>query len=341
MLLLTGGTDGGNESYAIANAEALAASQLDVPVVYAGNRTLVPEIERTLGRGTLVITDNVMPELGRLNPEPARGAIRTLFLDTIVEGKGLAQVSGDAACAVKPTPLSLYEFARVLHEVDPERALCIVDPGGATTDVYSCGQAVADPSVVLRGMQPPEVMRTVEGDVGMRVSVRSLVHSAGDYLDSACSERGPAREVLGRHVDRIAGDHEFLGETAEDIACDRLLGAACIRTGLARHAGRFREVFTPDGRRTVQTGKDLRDTAAVVLTGGFASAHGDERLLEEALTPVPADEDGPALVPHGARVLIDREYLVPLLALLATRDQQSATTLYSRHVAQRSGGKEG
>jgi hypothetical protein len=80
MILLSGGTDGGERKTIVGNASALAAMGLRVPVVVAGNRAAQDEVEAILRRGGLecAVVDNVLPELDRLNVEPARAAIRSI-----------------------------------------------------------------------------------------------------------------------------------------------------------------------------------------------------------------------------------------------------------------------
>lgn len=332
IVLFTGGTDGGNESYNPANAEAIAASALRAPIVYAGNRSIADHISRILSSREVVVAGNVMPEVNRLDPEPARNAIREVFLRRIIEGKGLERIARDAASPIKPTPLAVFELVHALARRDPGHTFCLADPGGATTDIYSAGPAHSDNGAILRGLPPPRLMRTVEGDIGMRVSASSLVDVSADYLDGAISRAGLSRKVFHSHVAHAESEHAFLPDSRDGIACDRLLAAACLRAAFARHAGRFSELFLPDGRRTVQTGKDLRTYRSVILTGGFAAAHGDAALLRSALSPVPCDSDGPALVPRDAVVLLDAEYLVPLVAPLASAHPRDAVHLMQSHL---------
>lgn len=89
ILLFTGGTDGGEESYGLANAHALAGSKLDCAIIYAGNRDIQDEIQTILGHKDLTTVDNILPDLDHPNPFAARQAICDVFLSRIVKGKGL------------------------------------------------------------------------------------------------------------------------------------------------------------------------------------------------------------------------------------------------------------
>ena len=104
IVLLTGGTDGGNEKFVLANAALLASSCFAGTVIYAGNRTAESEVARLLSAKTLISADNVLPEIGTLRIEPAREAIRKIFLDTIIRGKGLDSVRRFCGADPKPTP---------------------------------------------------------------------------------------------------------------------------------------------------------------------------------------------------------------------------------------------
>lgn len=72
ILLFTGGTDGGEESYGLNNARVLAESKLDCAIIYAGNRDIQDEVQEILGHKDLTIVDNVLPDLDHPNPLAAR-----------------------------------------------------------------------------------------------------------------------------------------------------------------------------------------------------------------------------------------------------------------------------
>jgi len=59
----------------------------------------------------------------------------------------------------------------------------IVDVGGATTDVHSIGSGnPTKPGAVVRGLPEPFSKRTVEGDLGVRVSAVPLVEVIGPHV---------------------------------------------------------------------------------------------------------------------------------------------------------------
>ena len=71
IILLTGGTDGGNTSYILHNARLLAESNVDCVILYAGNKDLHDEIKEVLKKKDLIISSNVLPDLENPSPEGA------------------------------------------------------------------------------------------------------------------------------------------------------------------------------------------------------------------------------------------------------------------------------
>ena len=158
LILLTGGTDGGNKENIISNARKLAGLPLRQPVIIAGNRNASAEVEDILSRTgkEVYVTENVMPELDKLNIEPARKLIRKIFLEKIVEAKGLSTVNKYIDGIIMPTPSAVLKAASLLADGTDEEAglgeLMVVDPGGATTDVYSIAEGGRQQEGILSGV---------------------------------------------------------------------------------------------------------------------------------------------------------------------------------------------
>ncbi|HBT15661.1 MAG TPA: MutL protein, partial [Firmicutes bacterium] len=113
LLLLAGGTDGGNKETILHNARLLAGSELTVPVIIAGNKTVAPTVEETLTKAgkTCYRVANVLPELGKLNIEPVQAEIREIFLKRIIQAKGLDQVEKLIDGITMPTPMAVLSAA--------------------------------------------------------------------------------------------------------------------------------------------------------------------------------------------------------------------------------------
>ena len=326
IVLLTGGTDGGNRKFVLENARRLASSRLTSTIVYAGNRSAVDEVKRILAEKDLRTAPNVMPEVGTVRPEAAREVIREVFLDTICEGKGLGHIRRLSGTEPRPTPSAVLDLMRILPEKPPFFPLLVVDMGGATTDVYSrTGDVGVEPGVVLRGLPEPPLKRTVEGDLGLRVSVRSLRESARNGIARRLEARGIEAAELDAYVERAAGDHALVPRSAKEKACEEILAASCLEAALLRHAGRRRKAATPSGTVWVQRGKDLRGVKAAVGTGGYL-ARTRTPPLDDLFAPV--DENGEEiLLPGSLEWWRDGAYLWPLLGNLAGAFPEPAAAL--------------
>jgi len=329
IVLLCGGTDGGDERYVLHNARALAASAVDCPILYAGNSSARDEVRRILEAKDLAVADNLMPEVGRLDLEPARSRIRDLFLERIVEGRGLARLRVETGCDPKPTPLAVYELvAAIAREIPGWDDLSLVDMGGATTDVYSSTESFAGgEGRVLRGLREPRLTRTVEGDLGLRVSAANAAESAQALIDAHLGAPHPGFDAW---IARVVGTPELVADSPDERAFDDTLALSCLALSLARHAGTEETAWTPQGKVLVQRGKDLGAVRRLVASGGFlariASADLVHRALAEAARP-DARTGARPLVPVRPSVLADRQYLVPIAANLAADFPRPAARL--------------
>jgi uncharacterized protein (TIGR01319 family) len=330
ILLLAGGTDGGNMAVVLHNAAALGASALACPIVYAGNRDAEDDVRGLLSDKTLVCTGNVMPEFNVLDIEPARAAIRSVFIERIVHAKGIDRAAAEFDAVVMPTPAAVLEGARLLADGVPGVAglgtVLVVDPGGATTDVHSVAPGEPAPGVLAQGLPEPRVKRTVEGDLGMRHNAAAVVEAAG--IDAMAADSGLDEKRIRALLGRLKA--QDLPSSAEEEALDRALARAAIGIAVRRHCGTLKTLYTPTGPVTVQHGKDLRGVGAVIGTGGVLAASADARtLLGRAL----ADAREPlALMPAAPRLLLDREYLLYACGLLQSVEPQAALELALEHL---------
>ena len=332
ILLFAGGTDGGNTEVVLRNAQALARSSLRCAMVYAGNRAVRDEVCALLAGRDLTAVDNLLPALDRPTPEPAREALRQLFLQRIVSGKGLDRVVDLAGVPPLPTPYAMLEYARTIAETVPGwEEFMLLDIGGATTDVYSSHREAAAAGVVVRGLPEPGLKRTVEGDLGLRVSAAATLATGRTMLSSAL---GIDITELERHVQQVSAAPQHLpGDDEAGQRLDALLAGYCLAEGCARHAGRSHEVSTPDGLVQLQTGRDLRGVRRVIGSGGWlAQAAGFDPSPWLRLRPL--DERGRSvLLPRRVDYFRDTGYLFPLLANVARRHPAAAARAGVRALA--------
>lgn len=333
ILLLTGGTDGGNGACMLHNAAVLAEVPADFPVVIAGNRSVAAECERLLMGRETVRVENVMPRFGALNVRPAQEAIRSIFLKRIVRAKGLSKAEGLLSGILMPTPAAVLDALTLLsagtkHEPGLGE-LVAVDLGGATTDVYSIASgAPSRPDTVVRGLVEPREKRTVEGDMGMRYSVRGIVEAAGAERIAELADMPESR--VRERVEYLSQHTAFLPDDDESRRLDFALASLAVEAAVRRHAGSVEEVYTPAGRMYAQTGKDLTNVRLVIGTGGaLLQAAEPERVAKSALY---SDRDPFSLRPRAAKVLIDKRYILAAMGLLSQKYPDAALTIMKREL---------
>ncbi|NLM39258.1 MAG: MutL protein [Firmicutes bacterium] len=329
IILLAGGTDGGNHTTIIHNAKVLAELDLDIPVIVAGNRSVASEVAGYLSRSfSTYITANVMPEIGRLQVEPAREVIRQVFMETIVQAKGLSKASELIEGIFMPTPAAVLRAGTLLSRGAGKTPgwgdLLIVDVGGATTDVHSLGSGhPTRPGTVVRGLPEPFAKRTVEGDLGVRVSALPLVEAVGAEVIGDHLGWEPSQVI--ERAQRITSEPDYLPQSPEDVKFDQALGFFATKTASSRHAGRINQVFTPTGAVWIQEGKDLSQIKPVIATGGVFvnSPNAREVLMGVVHDPVEPFE----LKPTAPEFYLDSNYILAAGGLLAEQDSLTAFAL--------------
>jgi uncharacterized protein (TIGR01319 family) len=324
IVLLTGGTDGGDRETLVLNARALAGWVECPAVIVAGNREVACEANRVLRdagvRATAVA--NVLPELGTLVIDPVRDAIREEFFTNIVKAKGIDKVRSHLDVEILPTPGVVLDAVALLAERMFEGGVMAVEVGGATTNVHSWAPTELEPGVVLRGLYEPELKRTVEGDLGVRWNAETILELAGKgWLERRHVE---AQEELADYVARLTAAPATLPVNDRERGFDALLATFAAQTAVTRHCGRQREVMLPEGPVLVQEGKDLRRVAALIGTGGSVlAAEEPAGLMRAAL----ATDDPFALVPSAPDVLIDADYVLYAAGLLAANHPDAGVEL--------------
>jgi uncharacterized protein (TIGR01319 family) len=335
IMLLCGGTNGGNSEVILHNAHALACSSVRCPVVVAGNRETTDEIVALLscdGR-TAMGAANVLPALDTLDIEPARTAIRDVFMERIVTAKGIDRASARIDRVLMPTPAAVLEAARLLAVGVEGREglgpLVIVDPGGATTDVHSIGSGEpATPGVIRHGLPEPHAKRTVEGDLGMRHNAGAIVDAVG--LNAIAVDAGMTLDAASSVLARIEADVETLPKSEVEHRLDDVLVRAAVDIAIGRHAGTVETVYTAQGPVQVQRGKDLSEVRWLIGTGG-ALVHSREP-ASVLRAGIASSRKPQQLRPRAPRLAIDADYLLFAAGLLAQVDPVAAFDCASRHL---------
>ena len=334
IFLLVGGTDGGNTECILHNAKMLASINPKFPIVIAGNRTAARECQRILDGCEIYVCPNVMPKFGTLNIEPTQKQIREIFLNRIIQAKGLSKATDLLSDIMMPTPSAVLQAMNLLAQgCEGERGigeLVAVDVGGATTDIYSIAEGMPEHmNTVYKGLPEPFAKRTVEGDIGMRYSIQGIIDVAG--LDRIAALSGLSKERitelvedLKQHTDKVPnGD-------AELEFLDYALASMAIEEAVKRHAGTIEETYTLMGKTYVQEGKNLTKVKQIVVTGG--SLIHTKRTEEIASHALYSPQDPASLRPMAADVWVDRTYILAAMGLLSGYYPQVALRIMKKEL---------
>ena len=320
IVLLTGGIDGGNKKVILQNAQVLATVKGNFFVIVAGNRSASGEARAILegaGKG-VVVCENVMPAFGKLNINPAKSAIRDLFIANIITAKGLDKIAAKMDMEIIPTPLAVYEACELLADgtgdISGLGALMAYDLGGATSDVYSMADgSPKNTNTFVSGIKEPHAKRTVEGDVGMRYSQQALFDLIAEQDPSFATP-----DVL-KWLEICKADPGVmpLGEYAQYSEIDAQFARYAIEISAKRHCGTTEAVFTPNGEMASQEGKDLTEVGVIIGSGGAViNAQDPKKILEGAIYS-PADLN--SLKPLNAKILLDKENALAAMGLLSRK----------------------
>ncbi len=327
ILLLSGGTDGGDEQVIIHNSRLFAHTGTAIKnVIIAGNKTAYDEI-KTIFKDSpknVIYTRNVMPEIGVLDVAPCNKEIRALFMRNIIEAKGIARARAIIKDVIMPTPSAVLEAAKLIAGGYKNDAgfgeLIVIDPGGATTDVHSIAKgAPARPDIVMVGLPEPYEKRTVEGDLGLKYNLDRLLELVGDR------ETPPGFAAVVRRFREGA-----LPCNQEEFACHRLLSRLMVEVAMERHAGRLEVVYSPAGERLIQHGKDLTGVKTVIGTGGpIIFSDSPRQILEGVLF---REENPFVLKPKNPAFYLDELYLLYAVGLLAQVEPARALSLARKYL---------
>lgn len=336
IILLAGGTDGGNKACIIHNAKLIATHLKEVPIVVAGNKNARDEIEDIFIESGVYYraTENVMPRFSEINVEPAREVIREIFMAKIIEAKGMKKVESLINGILMPTPAAVLKAAQIFCDgSDKEEGigeLIVVDIGGATTDVHSIGSG--DPTkagVTLRGLCEPYAKRTVEGDLGMRVSSESLWETAGTRRIKKFIPDTPFDiEARCKH---LQNNNFEVPITKDEIDFDEAMAMAATEIAMERHVGRVETLYNPMGVVYSQVGKDLLEAKWIIGTGGvLVHSEKPKEILNAGLFN---SEDSSYLKPIRPGILIDKSYILSAMGLLSEKYPDITVRIMKKYIA--------
>jgi uncharacterized protein (TIGR01319 family) len=334
IILFAGGTDGGQAELVLENARRLAARAPEAGIVVACNAEIAAEVAEIFRRsGILVeVAGNVMPALGEIEVESARGVILRLFLEHVIGGKGLSASPEFGRMVRLPTPEAVFEATRLLAGGAGGRPgvgeVMVVDVGGATTDVHSHRSVeAAAPGIEDPLLPPPATLRTVEGDLGLRASAPGVAEVDSAWIASQSPLGG---EAIRHAVSERAGRPEWIPDQAAEADLAGLLATGCATHAVWRHCGTMLLSRGEGGPPTLtRDGPDLREVALVLGTGGvFVHRQDGGRILSRAL----ARRAPRSLAPQDPRLAVDSNYILAAAGLLGSIDPAAALRVLERNL---------
>lgn len=318
IILIAGGVDYGERDTALYNAELIAELNLDVPVIYAGNIENQEEI-REIFKDTnvkLYIVENVYPKIDQLNIEPTRKVIQEVFEEHIIHAPGMTMVRDMVTGPIIPTPGAVMLASKLLKENIGD--LVTIDVGGATTDIHSVTDGSEEVNRILLSPEPI-AKRTVEGDLGVYVNMRNVVDRIGkeklvDRLNISLEE-----------LENIIDNQRAIPQTDMEKLFVEELTLEAVLTAIRRHAGHFRDLYGPNGKKTVAEGKDLTTVKYIIGTGGALTRLPNRiKIMKE----IAKSNKGNDLFPtKEAEILVDNNYIMASLGVLSKKYPEPALNL--------------
>lgn len=319
IILIAGGVDYGERETALYNSELIAASDLNIPVIYAGNIAVADDVklifESYSKEKNLHIVPNVYPKIDILNIEPTREVIQDIFEKHITEAKGMEKIREMVNGPIIPTPGAVMKASKILK--DEIGDLVTIDVGGATTDIHSVTEGTEKVNKIL--VEPePVAKRTVEGDLGVFINKRNIV----DIIKIEKLEK--ELNMTPEDIEKFTNSDIAIPETEEHKRfIERLTKEAAI-VSINRHAGGYRTYFGSKSD-TLAFGKDLTAVKWIVGTGGALT-----RLTarEEILNSISQFNRADKLLPTAeAKILIDNDYIMASLGVLSSLNKEAAIKL--------------
>lgn len=328
MILLAGGTDGGNIRKVVELAERIAPAkprprfgeQYRMPVIYAGNNEATSFVQQAFDDDvTLSVVVNVRPTLEFENLAPARDAIHDLFLEHVMaHAPGYDKLLAWTDAPVMPTPGAVGNILSRIASTQHINAVG-VDIGGATTDVFSVFDGTFN--------------RTVSANLGMSYSISNVVAEATlenvlrwVHLDME------QRELRNRIKNKMIRP-TTIPQTLEALVFEQAVAREALRLSYIQHKAFATTLKGVQQQRTIgdtfrqagsgQTIVDNMTLDLLVASGGVLS-HAP-RMNQTAAMLIDAFE------PEGfTRLAKDSIFMMPHLGVLAEVHEQAALEVFTR-----------
>jgi uncharacterized protein (TIGR01319 family) len=328
MILLAGGTDGGNVKKVVELAERIAPAKprprfgekYRMPVIYAGNREAAGLVTETFDEDVaLSVVPNVRPRLEAENLAPARDAIHDLFLEHVMaHAPGYDKLIAWTDAPVMPTPGAVGNILKRIADSQGINAVG-VDIGGATTDVFS----------VFGGA----FNRTVSANLGMSYSISNVVAEAGlanvlRWVHLDMEERELRNRIKNKMIRPTT-----IPQTLEALVFEQAVAREALRLSYVQHKAFATTLKGVQQQRTIgdtfrqsKAGETIVDDMALdLLVGSGGVLSHAPRMSQTAAMLIDAFE------PQGFTTLAkDSIFMMPHLGVLAEVHERAALEVFTR-----------
>ncbi len=330
IILLSGGTDGGDESCVMENTDMICELHGKATVIVGCNRFVQREVAQKLEAAGIdhVRVPNIMPTIHDLKTAPARTAIHEQFIRQITRAHGLLDFQAKLTDkVVVPTPgavlLASELLAKGSYEQEGSGSLILVDIGGATTDIHSALPELENLTIEERGLvinnEKQFSYRTVEGNLGLRVSAMGIPDTVGPkaVIRAMDHDFGVTEEEVLDYTEDLERHTDHIPANERESCLDRALASCAISVALRRHAGVYAQEADPVMGVMAGTamGRDLRNVRRALCVGGIF-VHSEERAGRELVRRCFQDP-GISLLPlEEPEILLDRDYIFYAMGVL-------------------------
>ncbi len=339
MVLLAGGTDGGDRKKVIALAEIIAAADpkprlgadYQLPIIYAGNKDVHKEIAEILAEKTeLDITDNLRPTMEKENLMPSRQKIQKLFLEHVMsQAPGYPRLMKMVDEEIMPTPAAVGVIMQRIADRDNIQVVG-VDIGGATTDVFSVFQGIFNRSVsanygmsysisnVFADAGLERILRWVpftidEKDLRNRIKNKMIRPTTiPQMLEELIIEQAAAREALTLSFEQ----HKELATGLKGVQRERSIADAFNQSAGAESLVKLMELDMLIGSGGVLSHAPRRQQSAMMMMDAF-SPEGVTRLTVDSIFMMPQLGVLSKIHPEAATQVFEKDCIIYLGTCIA------------------------
>jgi uncharacterized protein (TIGR01319 family) len=340
IILLAGGTEGGNRNQVLGLAETINAANTKTrwgselaAVVFAGNSEVREGVKSFLDEKIdLRIAENIRPELELEQTDNVNETIQELYMERVGKNvSGLSEIADMYKTQIKPLASSVKDLVKKISE-KYEKNILMFDLGGFTTDAYSSIEYVR--RAYKRSIDDgQESFRTSIGNVTERKEYTSVSANAGlNYSAPRLLSTVGVEEIQSWAKDYTAKDiynsvfNRMINPLDEELYEDNLtrsLVANSLKVGFCEHqeiAGKLKGVgIVRNMNETFVQEASNEGTLAdwyllddIILSGGPVKHFEDGELIQLV---------NDSLQPYGVTsIYVDKNDIVSQLSLFDNID---------------------